>query len=295
MKKIVDDVYIVKPYDPNDPASCVYMVDTKSDSGLVLIDAGMDIELIRVIEKDGFDLKEIKHCLITHGHIDHYGACHKLKEFNKDVKFYAHELDAEDNELKIRDPNIAQMYTNYKYEPVKITRKIKNDNEILKFGNYEFKCIHIPGHTPGSVAYLLETKGQRILFGGDLPGVVLNTQGGDLEAYVKSIQKLLNLNIDIMCEGHENIIDPAKKVSKFLRGYIQLNKQLNKIIENPHNPKILFELTLLTYELEFYENALDFCNYLLEIDPDNNDALKLIPEIKKHNPIEINYIKGLLA
>ncbi|NVM35737.1 MAG: hypothetical protein HWN81_09090, partial [Candidatus Lokiarchaeota archaeon] len=103
------------------------------------------------------------------------------------------------------------------------------------------------------------------------------------------------LNIDIMCEGHENIIDPAKKVSKFLRGYIQLNKQLNKIIENPHNPEILFELTLLTYELEFYENALDFCNYLLEIYPDNNDALKLIPEIKKHNPIEINYIKGLLT
>ncbi len=295
MRKVVDNVYIVKPYDPNVAGSCVYMVDTKSDNGLVLIDAGMDIELIRVIEKDGFDVKEIKHCLITHAHIDHCGACYKLKEFNKNIKFYAHELDTEDNELKIRDQDIPQMYADYKYEPVKITRTIKNDNEILKFGNYEFRCIHIPGHTPGSVAYLLETEGKRILFGGDLLGVVLNTQGGNLEAYVKSIQKLLNLNIEIMCEGHEDIIEPAKKASKFLMGYIQLNEQLNRIVENPHNPEILLELTLLTYELEFYENALDFCNYLLEIDPDNNDALKLIPEIKKHNPIEINYIKGLLA
>ena len=85
MRKVVDNVFIVKPYDPSATGSCIYMVDTKSDDGLVLIDAGMDIELIRVIEKDGFDVKEIKHCLITHGHIDHYGACHKLKEFNKDI------------------------------------------------------------------------------------------------------------------------------------------------------------------------------------------------------------------
>lgn len=295
MRKIVENVYIVKPYDPNVPGCCVYMVDTKSDDGLVLIDAGLDIEPIRAIEKDGFDLKDINHCLITHGHIDHYGICHKLKKFNKDIKFYAHELDAEDNELKIRDPNIAQMYTDYKYEPIKITRKIKNDNETLTFGNYEFKCIHIPGHTPGSVAYLLKTGGKRILFGGDLPGVVLNTQGGNLEAYVKSIQKLLNFNIDIMCEGHEDIIEPAKKISKYLRGYIQFNEQLNKIIENPSDTKTLLNLALISYELEFYENTLDFCTYLLEIEPDNIDAQQLLEKIKEYNLPKIDWIKNLIS
>ena len=64
MRKVVDNVYIVKPFDPNVQGSCVYMIDTKSDDGLVLIDAGMDIELLRVIEEDWFYLKEIKHCLI---------------------------------------------------------------------------------------------------------------------------------------------------------------------------------------------------------------------------------------
>lgn len=294
MRKVVENVYIVKPYDPNVVGCCVYMVDTKSDDGLVLIDVGLYIDPIKEIEKEGFDLRDIKHCLITHGHIDHYGACHQLKEFNKDIKFYAHELDAEDNELKIRDPNIAQMFAEYKYEPAKITRKIKNDNEILKFGNYEFNCIHIPGHTPGSVAYLLETGGKRILFGGDLPGVVLNTQGGNLEAYVKSIQKLLNLNIDIMCEGHEDIIEPAKKVSKFLRGYITLNEQLNKIIENPSDMKTLLNLALISYELEFYENTLDFCTYLLEIEPNNIDAQQLLEKIKEFNPPKIDWIKNLI-
>ncbi|MFX1302936.1 MAG: MBL fold metallo-hydrolase [Promethearchaeota archaeon] len=294
MKNIVDNVYIVKPYDPNVPGCCVYMVDTRSDDGLVMIDAGLDIEPIRAIAKEGYDLKDIKHCLITHGHIDHYGVCSKLKELNKDIKFYAHKLDAIDNVLKIRDPNIAQMYADYKYEPVKINRIIKDDNEILKFGTYEFKCIHIPGHTPGSVAYLLETESKRILFGGDLPGVVINKQGGNLEAYVKSIQKLLNLNIDIMCEGHENIIEPAKKASKFLRAYIQFNEQLNKLIEYPSDTKVLLNLALISYDLEFYENVLDFCTYLLEIEPNSIDAQQLIDKIKEFNPSKIDWIKNII-
>ena len=295
MRKVVDNVYIVNPYDPNGTGCCVYMVDTKSDEGLVLIDAGMDIELLRVIEEDGFDLKDIKHCIITHGHIDHYGVCNKLKEFSKDIKFYAHELDAEDNELKIRDPNTAQMYADYKYDPIKINRIIKNDNEILKFGNYEFNCIHIPGHTPGSVAYLLETSGKRILFGGDLPGIAINYQGGNLDAYLKSMQKLLELKIDISCEGHEDLIEPAEKVLKFIKGYMELNKNLNIVVlENPSDTNALLKLALISYELEFYEMTLDFCNYLLEIQPDNEKAQKLLKETKKHNPTKFEWIKNLI-
>ncbi|MFW9999774.1 MAG: MBL fold metallo-hydrolase [Candidatus Hodarchaeota archaeon] len=297
MKTIVDNVYIVKPYDPNVRGCCVYMVDTKSDDGLVLIDAGLDIEPIQVIEKEGFDLKDIKHCLITHGHIDHYGICYKLKEFNTNIKFYAHELDAEDNELKIRNPNIEQIFPDYKYEPVKINRILKNDNEILRFGNYEFKCIHIPGHTPGSVAYLLETDDKRILFAGDLPGIAINFQGGNLEIYINSMKKLLNRNlaIDILCEGHEKIIEPAEKVLKYIEAYMEINKNLNIVVlENPSDVNALFNLASISYELEFYEMALDFCNYLLEIEPNNDKAQELLRETMKHNPAKFTWIKDLI-
>lgn len=295
MRSIVDNVYIVKPYDPNVLGCCVYMVDTKSEEGLILIDAGIDIEPIRVIEKYGFDLKDIKHCLITHGHIDHFGVCHKLKEFNNEIKFYAHELDLEDNELKIKDSNIPQIYEEYNYEPIKVNRIIKSDYEILKFGNYEFKCIHIPGHTPGSVAYLLETSGKSILFGGDLPGIAINFQGGNLEAYLKSMQKLLKFKIDILCEGHEDLIQPAEKVLKFIQGYMKLNKNLNTVvIENPNDVNALLESALISYDLEFYDMVLDFCNYLLEIEPDNDKAQELLKEVKKHNPAKFEWIKDLI-
>ena len=295
MRTVADNVYIVKPYDPNVADCCVYMVDTKSDDGLVLIDVGLNFEPIRDIENEGFDLKNIKHCIITHGHIDHYGACYKLKEFNEDIKFYAHELDVNAIEQKIINPYVAQIYADYKYDAIKITRKLKEDNEILKFGSLQFRCIHIPGHTPGSVVYLLELGGKRILFAGDLPGIAINFQGGNLEAYIKSMQKLLNLDIDILCEGHEDLILPAEKVQKYIKGYMKFNEKLNTVVlENPFDVEALLELALISYDLEFYESTLDFCNYVLEIEPNNDRAKKLLKQAKKHNPSKIEWIKNLI-
>jgi glyoxylase-like metal-dependent hydrolase (beta-lactamase superfamily II) len=282
LRTVVDNVYIVKPFDPNAPDCCVYMVDTKSEDGLILIDVSTNFEPIRDIEKNGFKLKNIKHCLITHGHLDHYGACDKLKESNEDIIFYAHELDAEVIEQQLS-------------ERIKITRKFKRDNELLKFGNLEFRCIHIPGHTPGSVAYLLELEGKKILFGGDLPGIAINFQGGNLAVYLKSMHKLLNLDIDISCEGHEDLIFPAERVKKYIKGYMKLNEKLNIVVtENPSDTETLLELAEVSKELAFYENVLDFSSYVLEIEPNNKKAKELIKEAEKHNPSKIEWIKGLI-
>ncbi|NVM16151.1 MAG: MBL fold metallo-hydrolase [Candidatus Lokiarchaeota archaeon] len=293
--EIVENVYVVKPYNPIDPGCCVYMVDTKSEDGLVLIDVGLYIEPIRVIEKKGYDLKDIKHCLITHGHIDHFGACHELKKYNPDIKFYAHEQDANKIEQKSPNQSINQFFPDYKYEPVKLARRIKADNEILKIGQLEFKCFHIPGHTPGSVAYLLEAGNKRLLFAGDLPGIAININDGNLDDYLKSMQKLSAIDIDILCEGHENIIKPAEKINKFIKSYMKFNENLNHLVlENPYDVKTLMDLTLITYEQEFFENALDFCNYLLELEPDNSRARQLLNKIKEHNPPKIEFIKKLI-
>ena len=295
MKTVVDNVYIVKPLNLSVPDCCVYMVDTKSEDGLILIDVGTNFEPIQNIEKEGFALKNIKHCLITHGHIDHYGACFKLKEHNKDIIFYAHELDVEAIEQEISNPYLAKLYPDYKNKNIRITRKIKTDGELLKFGNLEFRCIHIPGHTPGSVAFLLELGGKGILFAGDLPSAAINNQGGHLDEYLNSMQKLLKLDIDINCEGHENPIFPAEKAHKFIKCYIELNEKLNYVVlENPSDIKSILELAKVAKELEFYENVVDFCNYALEFDPENSQAKELIREAETHNPAKIEWIKNLI-
>lgn len=295
MMEIIEDVYIVKPHNPIEPGCCVYMVDTKSEDGLVLIDIGLYIEPIKVIEKEGFDLKNIKHCLITHGHIDHFGACHELEKYNPDIKFYAHEQDADKIENKIPNQSLNQFFANYEYEPVKLARKVKDDNETIKIGKFEFTCLHIPGHTPGSVAYFLKTGNKKLLFAGDLPGIAININDGNLDDYLKSMQKLIAVDIDILCEGHEDLIKPAEKVNKFIKGYMKINENLNHLVlENPYDIKVLLDLTLLTYELEFFETALDFCKYLLELDPNNSTGNQLLNKIEEHNPPQIEFIKRLI-
>ena len=295
MKKVVNEVYVVKPFDPNAVDCCVYLVDTKSDDGLILIDAGINFEPIQNIEKEGFKLADIKHCLITHGHLDHFGVCHRLKEFNKNIKFYAHELDAERIEQKLTGPFPNQFYANYKYEPVKVTNRITNDNEILKFGQLKFKCIHIPGHTPGSLAYVLSIEGKNIIFAGDIPGIAINIGDGDLYKYINSMEKILALDIDIMCEGHEEISQPAEKVSRFIKGYLDFNKELNSIVlENPKDTKVLLSLAVLSDELGWYSSVVDFSNYLLEIDPQNTEAKKLLEKMEEYNPPKIEFVKRLI-
>ncbi|MFW9784285.1 MAG: MBL fold metallo-hydrolase, partial [Candidatus Heimdallarchaeota archaeon] len=186
-------------------------------------------------------------------------------------------------------------YANYKYESVKLAKKFSGDKETLQFGSFNIECIHIPGHTPGSMAYILEIWGKKILFGGDLPGIAINIIDGNLNDYINSMQKLLTLDIDISCEGHEKVIEPQDKIRKYIKGYIEFNKDLNSVVlENPTNKEAILNLALQSYEIEWYSSVVDFCNYLLEIDPNNSDAIQLLEKAKQKNPPKVEFIKRLI-
>ncbi len=214
MKEIYKDVYHV-----GDSGCSIYLVDTHGEDKLVLIDCGMRLSLIKKISKFNLNPMDINHCIITHFHIDHIAACADLKAFNKKVKFYAHELDAEPIEEKGHDRKTAATWYGVDYKPVKLEKKLKGEYEILQFGKYKFQCLHIPGHTPGSISILLEIEHIKILFGQDLHGPIIPgvSNYGD---YQNSLKKLLDLNADILCEGHFGIFQPASEVQKFIKRYI---------------------------------------------------------------------------
>ncbi|MFX0043303.1 MAG: MBL fold metallo-hydrolase [Candidatus Hodarchaeota archaeon] len=214
MKEIFKDIYHI-----GNSGCSVYLVDTKSNDGLVLIDCGMSLSLIKKISKSGLNPMDIRHCIITHFHIDHIGACHDLKQFNKNVKFYAHELDAVAIEEKGHDRETAAKWYGVNYTPIKLSKRLKGELEILKFGTYEFKCIHTPGHTPGSISILLELE-KKILFGQDIHGPIIPGVS-DFEEYQVSLKKLLDLEVDILCEGHFGIFQPVEEVQKYIKQYIK--------------------------------------------------------------------------
>ena len=215
MKKIVKDIYHVGDY-----GCSVYLINTQSDDGLVLIDCGMNLRAIKRISKVGLNPLQIQHCIITHFHIDHIGACSDLKDYNKKVKFYAHELDATPIEEKGYNRETAASWYGVEYKPVKLERKFKEELEILNFGNLNFQCIHTPGHTPGSISVLLEIEGKKVLFGQDLHGPIIPGIS-NIEDYQNSLRKLLNLNADILCEGHFGIFQPANEVQRYINSYIE--------------------------------------------------------------------------
>ena len=101
---------------------------------------------------------------------------------------------------------------------------MKGDLEKIQLGQYEFQCVHTPGHTPGSISVLIKVDGIKILFGQDIHGPFYKSFGSNLDDYQKSMQKLIDLNIDILCEGHYGVIQPANEVSRFIKGHMDSNR-----------------------------------------------------------------------
>ena len=219
MREIMKNLYHV-----GDSGCSVYLVDSQSDAGLVLIDAGMSLDLIKKISSIGLNPENIKHCIITHFHIDHIGACYDLNEFIPNIRFYAHDLDADAIEQEGHDSKTAASWYGVKYKPIKLYKRLQGDLATLEFGNYDFHCIHTPGHTPGSISVYVQIQGRKVLFGQDIHGPFMASFGSDLNDYQHSMQKLLDIKADILCEGHFGIFQPAERVEQYIRGYMEENR-----------------------------------------------------------------------
>lgn len=211
------DVYMVGDTDLSHPYDCcVYLLDA---GDLVLIDSGAGRsfdKLVSNIERLGFEAKRLKAVLVTHAHIDHIGSLHRFQEAFG-VQVIAHELDAGAIE---EGRGVAAEAYGVDYTPCHVDLRIQGSEETLRFGNHELKVIHIPGHTPGSIAAYLDTDNMRVLFGQDIHGPYYPEWGADVAQAKLSLQRLLELKADILCEGHFGIYQPAAAVQSYIRGYL---------------------------------------------------------------------------
>ncbi len=215
--EIWKDVYMVGDSELSDLYDCcVYLLDA---GDLVLIDSGAGRsfdKLVSNIERLGFEPKRLKAILVTHAHIDHIGSLHRFqKAFG--VQVIAHELDAGAIE---EGTEVAAEAYGVDYTPCRVDLRIQGSEEVLRLGKYELKVVHIPGHTAGSIAAYLDTDNKRVLFGQDIHGPYYREWGADPALARLSLQKLLELEADILCEGHFGIYQPAAAVERYIRGYL---------------------------------------------------------------------------
>ena len=212
--KPVPNVWMVENY------SNAYLVEFKEH--LIIIDAGMDKkakELIEAIEKTG---KEPKAVLITHGHLDHINGLAKLKEKYPHIEVVSSEEDKAAIEGKefllpkgVKGFFYRLMMPLMRYRGVKVNKTFKADYA-------RFRVIKTPGHTKGSVSFLLTGK-DKILFCGDLlvnPGRLSTAPEEfnlDKKQLIESIRKISKIEFDCLLSGHGEVVKEARqKVEQFL-------------------------------------------------------------------------------
>jgi glyoxylase-like metal-dependent hydrolase (beta-lactamase superfamily II) len=146
----------------------------------VLIDAANEHERLLQLAQD----LGVHRVLETHGHWDHIQAIPQMRDAG-----YSVGVTAED----------ASMLDSYD--------EILEDDSVIEVGRLRLRTVHTPGHTPGSMCFVLE--GKPILFSGDtlFPGGPGATafEGGDFTTIIHSIEDLLfaPLSADtIVLPGH---------------------------------------------------------------------------------------------
>jgi glyoxylase-like metal-dependent hydrolase (beta-lactamase superfamily II) len=152
---------VVGPLDNN-----VFVVRCRHTGDAVLIDAANEHErLLELARRLG-----VRRVIETHGHWDHIQAVPELRDAG-----YSVAVTGED----------AAMLPSYD--------EVLTDDAVIPVGRLRLRTIHTPGHTPGSMCFLVE--GKPILFSGDtlFPGGPGATQfeGGDFATIIHSIEERL--------------------------------------------------------------------------------------------------------
>lgn len=147
--------------------------------------------------------KELKPVLLlnTHCHLDHvFGNGFILEKYN--LRTLSSELE-ENN--RVEAPLHAELFGLHMERPPEPAAYL-NDNQVLMFGQTEIVCLHVPGHTAGSIAFRIQKL--NCVFTGDalFNGSIGRTDlpGGDFETLIGSIKtKLFSLPEDtIVYPGH---------------------------------------------------------------------------------------------
>jgi glyoxylase-like metal-dependent hydrolase (beta-lactamase superfamily II) len=166
---------VVGPMDNN-----VFVLRCNHTGEAVLIDAANEHERLLELARS----LNVGRVLETHGHWDHIQAIPEMRDAG-----YSVGVTSED----------ASMLDSYD--------EILEDDTVIVVGDLRLRTIHTPGHTPGSMSFLVE--GKPLVFSGDtlFPGGPGNTsfENADFGTIIESIDRRLFAPLDpdtIVMPGH---------------------------------------------------------------------------------------------
>lgn len=189
--RITDNLFVIRTGTAN-----FYIY--KTDSGLISFDCGFGKSQIkRELLSIGIDHKSITHLFLTHSDFDHANGFSVFEN----AKIY---LSSDEEQLIIRKK--ARKFGFIYNFRIKRQYNLLKDNDEVYVGSTKIRAIATPGHTVGSMCYLINDK---ILIIGDAFRIIdgkvcpIKLYNMDTKKHRESIRKLAKLkNVEMICTGH---------------------------------------------------------------------------------------------
>ena len=227
---------------PNNPLRSVNSYMICGDDRSLIIDTGLNRpECLQAVEKGarkvGIDLAQADF-FVTHFHTDHLGLVGEIAGEKSRVYFNQPELDwimnwggwdimfdygARNGFPREQLQSAFRSHPGARFAPSRIPElQILSDGDPLRVGDYAFRAISTPGHSPGHIC-LYEPE-QKLLVSGDhlLGDITPNIQcwsdeDNPLQAYLGNLEKVRQLEMELVLPGHRGLIrDPVKRIDELI-------------------------------------------------------------------------------
>lgn len=237
IEEITTSLYRVEVPLPKNPLKSVNSYIIKSLHRNLIIDTGMNLPesrgvFLSALEKLGIDLKKTDF-FITHFHIDHLELATSL--VTETSKLYLNQIEAttlknanrwstsrsfylahgfpEDEMQKVENSRLVR---GYRLDPFKFEFQRIKEDDLLQIGDYTFRCINTPGHSPGHMCLYEPSK--KILISGDhiLFDITPNitswpNKENSLKVYISNLDKIYPLDTNVVLPGHRTPQNNQKK------------------------------------------------------------------------------------
>jgi glyoxylase-like metal-dependent hydrolase (beta-lactamase superfamily II) len=199
----------------------------------LVVDAGLGVVPLRRALPWLFEHDPV--LVLSHSHLDHMGGAHEFDDVcvhTAEVSLVSRpgpvslhgptlvrQLGMEDDgsdlpELLLnRLPDTSYDPDSYALVSVPAVRSVV-DGEVVDLGDRQLTVLHLPGHTPGSVALLDADAGR--LFTGDVvyaEGLIDTCTGSDIADYVHTMQRLHDVDFTRVFPGHDRILDRSETLA----------------------------------------------------------------------------------
>jgi len=236
IETLAHNIFCIKIPLPDTPLKSLNSVVFRSKERNLVIDTGLNHDdcfnaMEQGLTELGIDRNKTDF-LITHFHADHFGLLHRL--ITPDSRIYFNRPEAELLESwegwepmlesarvngfpadKLRQA--LENHPGFKHGSMwKPGMRIINDNDEIPAGDYTLRCIETPGHTLGHIC--LYEPLNRIFIAGDhvLGDITPNIQCWEedenlLNDYLKSLDKVYDLEVNLVVPGHRTLFTDLKK------------------------------------------------------------------------------------